>query len=970
MNALTCDQVQDEIELFAADECDAPTRAAIQQHLVGCPACAEALDETQQMLGLLTLRLREPASLARLRQRIGTEAKKQRQPTIIIFLGRAAAFAAALMLTVGTYFWLSPAQKFSADMTTVAMIQSVSPDAVYHVRGTHEVELEQGEVFVALRSDKTTKPFVIATPAGSAQTEGAECFMKVSNDGEAAVEVNVLRGKVALSNAKGSKMVHPGETARARRNSVPVRQIENLSLRFGRAYEPVKVQTGGKVPPYKLPVDLVKVKHYKTVAQQLPLENAESLLKIHGFAVLAGSDFTDLVSPYQLLHGGGLPIIVTADTLLHLYRLHLTATLRDIEEHEFADDLAQLTKALAAQVAGAEGADWQAARQLALTYLTVGLRLQRLDAQLADGVSANDVAVIVKAIESGGILKAVPGLGYGADFADFRPVGHYVHSRKLQGYFRAMMWFGRMPLLLRGGDGWIVSKDQAVQQTLAATLLANAVAQARLPEPNGRRTALEVWERIETVTGFYVGLSDDPGPQQYHAAFTKVGGKEFARPDNLHAFQRELLKHTALAPLDDVTRSPVATGSVNQLLAQLEPTAGFRLFGQRFAPDAHALSKLVYPNVGPAMHAGAFTATTLPSGKQVRGLPRGLDLMALLGSRLARQQLTQSGDDAYAGSFGSLSYELALEKLQREFARFDNVDWNANVYWSWLYTLQPLFSQHDVGYPTCMTTPAYNAHLLNTALASWTQLRNDTVLYSKNRDSVLESVKSKLMNEKMVPGPIRDKLTPVYLEPLPEVYGRLLALTRMSRKQLTSLKVLSAEGQKRLASLEELLERVVKIATKELANEKALDRNEEGFLLALPGMLGQLAASSDGAELENLHKQLTIAKLFGDKKQAEAVSRDIFIEECTQVATPVVTTIAVDVTGKVVLQEAIGRVDLAVFVLPRPDGSLTMAVGPVLSYYEMKRPRSAALTDGTWLHLLGQQPGPARPEWAAMYLVN
>src|ERR1700687_5217231 len=144
-----------------------------------------------------------------------------------------------------------------------------------------------------------------------------------------------------------------------------------------------------------------------------------------------------------------------------------------------------------------------------------------------------------------------------------------------------------------------------------------------------------------------------------------------------------------------------------------------------------------------------------------------------------------------------------------------------------------------------MTTPAYNAHLLNTALASWTQLRNDSVLYSKRGDSILESVKSKLMKEEIAPGPLRDNPTPVYLEPLPEIYGRLLALTRMSRKQLTSLKVLSAEGHQRLESLEKLLERVVQLAEKQLANE-ALARDEEKFLLALPGRLGQLAAASDG----------------------------------------------------------------------------------------------------------------------------
>ena len=62
---------------------------------------------------------------------------------------------------------------------------------------------------------------------------------------------------------------------------------------------------------------------------------------------------------------------------------------------------------------------------------------------------------------------------------------------------------------------------------------------------------------------------------------------------------------------------------------------GFRLLGQRFAADAFALGKLVYPNVGPSTRKDQFTAVKLADGTVVRGLPRGLDLMALLDSPLA-----------------------------------------------------------------------------------------------------------------------------------------------------------------------------------------------------------------------------------------------------------------------------------------------------------------------------------------------
>jgi hypothetical protein len=64
------------------------------------------------------------------------------------------------------------------------------------------------------------------------------------------------------------------------------------------------------------------------------------------------------------------------------------------------------------------------------------------------------------------------------------------------------------------------------------------------------------------------------------------------------------------------------------------------------------------------------------------------------------------------------------------------------------------------------------------------------------------------------------------------------------------------------------------------------------------------------------------------------------------------------------LQEAIGQADLAQFVVRLPDGKLVTFAGPVLSYYEWKRPRREALTQQAWVELLHQTPGPARPEWS------
>ena len=79
------------------------------------------------------------------------------------------------------------------------------------------------------------------------------------------------------------------------------------------------------------------------------------------------------------------------------------------------------------------------------------------------------------------------------------------------------------------------------------------------------------------------------------------------------------------------------------------------------------------------------------------------------------------------------------------------------------------------------------------------------------------------------------------------------------------------------------------------------------------------------------------------------------------------TTLVADVhtnvaEGKVV-EEAVGNVDLIVVACSNTDGSVFLAVGPVLSYYEFKHPMSDRLTDEAWRELLDSPDRPERPKW-------
>ena len=267
-----------------------------------------------------------------------------------------------------------------------------------------------------------------------------------------------------------------------------------------------------------------------------------------------------------------------------------------------------------------------------------------------------------------------------------------------------------------------MSVAEANQQTLAAAMLTRALENVQLPD---KRKAGDVWERIYVVTAFYVGLADDLGRQQYKAALAKVCGAALdltalGDAGKIQTLRQELAKYSPPAIYSGTGKQsagPAGVANADDLVKALDKSTGFRLMGQRFIPDSYMMGKLVYPTVGPATRDGIFTRVDTPGGP-IRGFPRGLDVMAILGSKRARDVIKEVGDDAYiAGK--ALDYDGAMKRLTDEYCKLSDLDWNRNMYWSWLHALKPLLAECGAGYQAFMQTKAYRTKSLNTALASW-----------------------------------------------------------------------------------------------------------------------------------------------------------------------------------------------------------------------------------------------------------
>ncbi|MDR7665508.1 DUF3160 domain-containing protein [Methanosarcina sp. Z-7115] len=713
-----------------------------------------------------------------------------------------------------------------------------------------------------------------------------------------------------------------------------------------------------KAPSYELPLNKERISNYETFSGTIPLnESALKMLESNGFVVIENPynpGEEDIISMYSTLKQEEVPIFITTDSLLHIYHIQFDETLRQIEEKEFYDilwktDIA-LLNASTEKYNSAAGEEQEAARRnaayfaLALSLLQPKtMQIQSTQVQETEesygfvndslfpsgseeqyqfevpAFVREDVEAELALIEAHDGFEISPIFRYEEDYSQYVPRGHYTRSEKLQNYFKALMWQGRMSMLLK--DKLIKSEDPA-KDARAQTIQASLISYQLEKEPE----LLENWDRIYGVTAFYVGFSDDLGPYEYMEALESVFGKG-ERKFNETAVEELKTK------LAEYQGPQIYGGTGNCALEPpftpeqadecLENTTGFRFMGQRFIPDSYVFSNMVgaytgeYKEKYTGENKTPFTLVISKAGRPIRGFPRGLDAMALLGSERAVYWLDELNDSSYE------NYSVQYGEMDSEFSNFSAAEWNRNLYWSWLYSLQPLLKDYGNGYPTFMQTAAWQDKELNTALASWTELRHDTILYAKQSYTMVETGMPVSPEEKPVVG---------YVEPVPDFYARLLALTSMTNQGLDKMGVLDPTSKARLTNLEEILSRLQTISEKELGNKKLTTEDYE------------------------------FIKTFGD--QLEGTIEDV---DDKAKKTTIVADVHTDGNTETVLEEGVGHVEMLVVTYKLPDGRILIGAGPVMSHYEFKQPMQDRLTDEKWREMLEANP-PEKPEWTSTYI--
>ena len=654
---------------------------------------------------------------------------------------------------------------------------------------------------------------------------------------------------------------------------------------------------------YSLPFDLNQIDGIDDFKLSTAASN---LLSQNGFVVVPTNpgQYREFYQIYEYGRYGDTPVFITTDSVYHVYHLIFDKMLRDLERDSFIATLKQLTSAMLnssyQQYQSLVGTPLEEPARRNVAYFGVAAQLlampDSIPGEVSDLVNA-EVSLIKSA--SGAEISPIwdrPDLPEDEklieDYSQYIPRGHYTRSEALKQYFKAMMWYGR--LTFRLNDEFETQRALLLTYTLRNTSLADGTPTATL------------WENIYDPTVFIVGKADDLGYHEYGALMDQVFGAA-ADPT---VFADQALFGQFMDASKNLPPPQINSMWVWIWQDQDTVTKGFRFMGQRFTLDAYVFGQLIYRKVG--------------SDSDPRGLPKGLDFFAALGSDEAYSILDDMGETHYD------NYTTQMEKVQTEISALQIDTWTENLYWSWLYSFQPIILEKNASYPAFMQTQAWARKDLATALGSWTELKHDTILYAKQ-----------VMAE--MGGGGGEKPPHSYVEPNPVAYARLLALTKMTYSGLEQRSLLSDLTRANLSNLIEELTFLQSMAENEL-NGTEISDDDYFHMLFWGGVLEQFtlaAADTTGNDQRDLSDQK--AALIAD------------------VAT------GFDSNGALsALEEAIGAPAKIFVILPEPP--YRIAVGAVFSYYEFPVSVDSRMTDEQWQAMVEAGTNPALPDWTDLYI--
>jgi len=695
--------------------------------------------------------------------------------------------------------------------------------------------------------------------------------------------------------------------------------------------------------------------------------NELPIFMTNGFVVSERLGNVSFAGSFYQIFNDDLPVFVSADSGLHALHRTYVSMLEELEELQLATLLESVISNMSSQLPQT----WQqyGAGPLGDSildgdyFLTVARSLwagQQVPSAL--GVASQDqrVASTLSAISSES-LQRVSLFGTNSprwvDFSQFKVRGHYSNSVRLSRYFKTTMWCGRIDLRVAT---FYPNQEDDIRE------LGTAIVLHQLLTQSGHFTN---WSALEQITRAFVGITDSMTFAQLGQLLADANIQSPADVTNLVTLtnlQTRLL--TGELGIQNI-RGDFFYSPLNPEQAKLPRS--FTVCGQKFVLDSWALSQVTYDSI----HWSPDDGVNVIDGKVVRRKPSCLDIafsvfgndqtVPVLVARITNTNGVRWRD--------GLPYQHNLTAVRNVIDSQDPGIWTDNIYTAWLAAVRELSAPTtDPGYPEAMRTRSWAMKTLTAQLASWTELRHDTLLY------VQPSYTADILCD----------YPAGFVEPRPEFWQQMRTLAIVAATAITALPLSGTvaipnrdtnywappyvtydlgamqTGQASfLTNFASTIGILQGIAEKELA-QQPLSQTETNFLKDVVEI--HYLYSPTGRQYNGWYPGLFYRNVFQQYPFGIGEGSDQWDALVADVHTDPPDPILDDPGA--VIHEGIGHVHLLMIAVDNGPDRMVYA-GPVLSHYEFEVPGTTRLSDADWKSQLRAGQKPPSPDWTRSYLV-
>ena len=622
-----------------------------------------------------------------------------------------------------------------------------------------------------------------------------------------------------------------------------------------------------------------------------------NMLGRNGFAIVP-AEHNQLFHVYEKNDYADFPSFVTTDLYLQLFHLYFDCVLRDVEEKHLDSLMIVFSSQMEAEMktlTSSQDAEVKAAAEFGQAWFAVASWLFSHDKAPASAATLN-VPEAYKKMVMEEITKAIDAENGYSDMLEyfppeemfgyslFRPRGHYTRSKVCSRYFRGMMW------LQTAHFG--TNKPSKMKQI---ALIANVFNQ----QPKLRA----IYNKVSEPITYLMGTPDN-------VTIIQVANqiKEMGLPiEQLLSSRKDMANLTK--DIEEIAK--------RQMRIELKKTRGSKyvvdIMPQRYQPDAEAL----------------IATTDQDSPVSLRPRPKGLDWMAVMGLPGAERILIDELKETQRWT----GFPKALTTARKKAA---TTQWEACVANQWMYTLQSLGDTAQ-SLPYFMQSPQWQKKNLNTALASWAELKHDAILYAKQP----------MLAECGDGGP-EPPVVKGYVEPNVKFWEKAIALVTRMDKVLTTYSLQTEKAKAVYERIKEMAEFCRDISKKELNGGKITDEEYNQIEII-------------GSTVENISLELVSKDNEMLQGWSDVVSTDKKVAVVADVFTASGENVAID--DKCVLYEGVGPA-YEIYVVVEIDGLLYLTRGSVFSYREFTRLLSdPRMTDEEWQEELKKSPTGGTPSW-------